>query len=81
MTLRLGSYYYALQLLSSISQPYQGAVTEVIERAQGLKKADLKEQLHKVCFVNFWCDVKLQTINRYVLIIVMKQGHVLFLYK
>ena len=54
MTLRLGSYYYALQLLSSLSHPYHGAVTEVIDRAQGLKKSDLKEPLHKVCLEIIW---------------------------
>ena len=55
MTLRLGSYYYALQLLSALSHPYHGAVTEVIDRAQALKKSDLHEPLHKVCFFSeFW---------------------------
>ena len=55
MTLRLGSYYYALQLLSALSHPYHGAVTEVIDRAQALNKSDLHEPLHKVCLAIICC--------------------------
>lgn len=48
LVLRLGSYYYALQLLTSLSQPLHGSVSQVISLAQDVSKDKLSNSNVKV---------------------------------
>ena len=48
LTLRLGAYYYALQLLTSMSMSTYGSVSETVSAAQKLPKDQLVEESDKV---------------------------------
>lgn len=48
LTLKLGAYYYALQLVSACKQPMAGTVSQVIDRAQALTKQPSGNNIQEV---------------------------------